>query len=60
MTEMFYMFLISSVLGCLGMSFRMMYKSKCKEVDFCCIRVLRDTQGEEKIDEIENNKKEQI
>ena len=58
---MFYMFLISSVLGCLGMSFRMMYKSKCKEVDFCCIRVLRDTQGEEKIDEIENNnKKEQI
>jgi uncharacterized OsmC-like protein len=56
------MFLISSVLGCLGMSFRMMYKSKCKEVDFCCIRVLRDTQGEEKIDEIENNnnKKEQI
>lgn len=57
---MFYMFLISSVLGCLGMSFRMMYKSKCREVDFCCIRVLRDTQGEEKIDEIENNKKEQI
>ena len=57
---MFYMFLISSVLGCLGMSFRMIYKSKCKEVDFCCIRVLRDTQGEEKIDEIENNKKEQI
>ena len=58
---MFYMFLITSVIGCFGMSLRMMYKSKCKEVDFCCIRVLRDTQGEEKIDEIENNnKKEQI
>jgi hypothetical protein len=37
----------------------MCYKSKCKEFDFCCIKIVRDTQGEEKIDEIERkNSKE--
>jgi hypothetical protein len=26
----------------------MCYKSKCKEVDICCIKVIRDTNLEEK------------
>lgn len=52
MTEMFFMFLITSVLGCIGLSFKMCYKSKCKEVDLCCLKIVRDTSGEEKIDEI--------
>jgi len=59
MTEMFWMFLISSVIGCIGVSLRMCYKSKCKEFDFCCIKIIRDTQGEEKLDEVDRkNSKE--
>jgi hypothetical protein len=26
------------------------YKSKCKEVDFCCIKIIRDVEGEEELD----------
>ena len=59
MTEMFWMFLISSVLGCLGLTFKMCYKSKCKEVDLCCFKIMRDTSGEEKIDEIQINERQE-
>jgi hypothetical protein len=27
-----------------------MYKSKCREVNFCCIKIVRDTSGEEQLD----------
>ena len=26
------------------------YKSKCKEVSFCCIKIIRDVEGEEALD----------
>ena len=26
------------------------YKSKCREVKFCCIKVIRDVEGEEELD----------
>jgi hypothetical protein len=26
------------------------YKSKCKEVEFCCIKIKRDTTAEEELD----------
>jgi hypothetical protein len=26
------------------------YKSKCKEVEFCCIKITRDTTAEEELD----------
>ena len=26
------------------------YKSKCKEVNFCCIKIIRDVEGEEQLD----------
>lgn len=29
----------------------MFYKSKCKEVACCCIKILRDTESEEKEEE---------
>jgi len=29
------------------------YKSKCKTIDCCCIKIVRDVEGEEKIDEEE-------
>jgi hypothetical protein len=30
----------------------MCYRSKCKEVNLCCLKIIRDTTGEEKIDEM--------
>jgi hypothetical protein len=32
---------------------RQMYKSKCREIDICCIHIKRDVEAEEKIDEIQ-------
>jgi hypothetical protein len=26
------------------------YKSKCREVKFCCIKIIRDVEGEEALD----------
>jgi len=26
------------------------YKSKCSKVEFCCIKIIRDTTGEEELD----------
>lgn len=48
MTETFWMFLITSSIGFIIAISKMCYKSKCKEVDICCIKVVRDTSLEEK------------
>jgi hypothetical protein len=29
---------------------RMCYKSKCKEVKLCCVKIVRDIQAEEELD----------
>lgn len=50
LSEVFWSFLISSCVGLLLAVCRLMYKSKCKEVNFCCIKIVRDVQGEEEID----------
>jgi hypothetical protein len=31
----------------------MAYKSKCKEVSCCCLKIVRDTEVEENLDEAE-------
>jgi len=50
MTEAFWSFVIVSgsafILGVL----KMMYNSKCKEVSFCCLKVIRDVEVEAKED----------
>lgn len=44
----FWTFFITSIIGfVLGLS-KIAYKSKCKEVSICCIKVLRDVETEEK------------
>ncbi len=50
LSEVFWTFLISSVCGVILVGVRLCYKSKCKEVDFCCLKIVRDVEGEEKID----------
>ena len=50
LSEVFWTFLITSIIGMvLGLT-RMCYKSKCKEVSFCCIKIVRDVEGEEALD----------
>jgi len=48
MTETFWMFLITSSIGFIIAVSKMCYKSKCSKVDICCIKVIRDTNLEEK------------
>ena len=55
LSEVFWSFVITSIIGCgLGLA-RLMYKSKCQtiEVGLNGIRIVRDTLGEEKLDEIQ-------
>ena len=51
-SETFYMFLVTSGVGLLLALTKDCYKSKCKEIDFCCMKIVRDTENEEKLDEI--------
>jgi hypothetical protein len=51
LSEVFYTFVISSICGIVLVGIRLCYKSKCREVNLCCLKIVRDTEGEEKIDE---------
>jgi hypothetical protein len=49
-SEVFFTGLYSSLIGFLIAIGAQCYKSKCKEVNFCCIKILRDVEGEEALD----------
>ena len=44
----FWSFFITSMVGLVLKMASMAYKSKCKEVSCCCIKIVRDTELEEK------------
>lgn len=46
----FFSFLITSVIGCILKISGMLYKSKCVEVECCCIKVKRNATLETQID----------
>jgi len=48
MSEVFWTFFITSIIGLILKSISMAYKSKCKEVTCCCIKIIRDVETEEK------------
>lgn len=50
LSEVFYTFLITSVIGLLLGVGRICYKSKCSSIDFCCIKVVRNIEAEVKED----------
>jgi hypothetical protein len=50
LSEVFWSFLITSVIGLLLGVGRICYKSKCKSVDCCCIKVIRDVEIEREED----------
>ena len=47
----FWSFFITSVIGFILKCASMAYKSKCKEVQFCCFKIIRDVEAEEKEEE---------
>jgi len=49
-SEVFFTGLYSSLIGFLLAMGAQCYKSKCKEVSFCCVKIIRDTTAEEELD----------
>ena len=49
-SEVFFTGLYSSSIGFLIAIGAQCYKSKCKEVKICCIKITRDVEGEEILD----------
>ena len=49
-SEVFFTGLYSSLIGFLIAIGAQCYKSKCKEVDICCIKIIRDVEAEEAVD----------
>lgn len=47
---------ITLITGCLLAMVKIAYKSKCKEVECFCVKIKRDIDNEEKIDEMEMNR----
>jgi len=53
LSEVFWSFFLTSTIGCIMGLIRMLYKSKCKSCSLCGITIERDIDAEEKIDELE-------
>jgi hypothetical protein len=51
MSETFYVGLYSALMGFVLAISAQCYRSKCREVKFCCIKIIRDVEGEEALDE---------
>jgi hypothetical protein len=47
----FWSFFITTIVGFILKMTSMAYKSKCKEVSCCCLKIVRDTEAEEKEEE---------
>jgi hypothetical protein len=51
LSEVFWVAFITTMSGMIIKLCSMAYKSKCKEASICCIKVVRDTEAEEKEEE---------
>lgn len=51
--QIFWTFFITSMCGFILALGRQLYKSKCKEIEICCIKITRDVGGEEIIDQMQ-------
>jgi hypothetical protein len=49
-TETFFVGLYSALMGFVLAIMAQCYRSKCKEVSFCCVKIIRDTTAEEELD----------
>lgn len=48
LSEIFWSFFMTSIIGCMLSITRMCYKSKCSTCEFCGIKIIRDVALEEK------------
>jgi len=56
LSEVFYAMLVSTLAGILITLGKMCYKSKCSEINLCCLKVTRNVEAEVKEDlELGNN-----
>ena len=55
LSEVFWIAFITTLSGVIIKLCSMAYKSKCKEVACCCIKIIRDTEAEEKEEEFRIN-----
>ena len=53
-SEVFFTGLYTSLIGLIIAVGTQCYKSKCKEVNICCLKIIRDVEGEESLDRIPN------
>jgi hypothetical protein len=53
-SEVFFTGLYTSAIGLIIAVGAQCYKSKCKEVSCCCIKIIRDVEGEEELDATTN------
>ena len=49
-SEIFFTSLYTSLIGFILAIGAHCYRSKCREVKFCCIKIIRDVEGEEALD----------
>ena len=50
LSEIFWTFLISSVIGFIVVIVKTCYKSKCSSIDICCLKIIRNIDAEVKED----------
>ena len=50
LSEMFWTFFITSIAGFILALGKMCYKSKCTQIDLCCIKITRNIEAEVKED----------
>ena len=55
MSEVFWTGLYSSLIGFLLAMGSQCYESKCSQIDVCCIKIVRDVEGEEELDRAPTN-----
>ena len=50
LTEIFLSFIVTSGIGAFLVVCRLLYKSKCKNFEFCCLKIERDAEEENNAD----------
>ena len=50
MSEVFWSFFVTSTIGFIIALLKLCYKSKCKEINLCCLKITRDIPAEQQID----------
>ena len=53
LTETCWVAFVGTIIGFLGLTLKMCLKSKCDNVEVCCIKIHRNVEVEEKLDELE-------